>query len=201
MAAAVAFDLDMTLVDSRRGIALSLLALEQQFGRKIDAGRFVSSLGPPIPVALSPWFSAAELPAAVTVFRQNMAEIGVVNVTAMPGAAAAIDAARSAGFEIVVITTKVRTNAQLTLKNSGLDVDHIIGDAWTDSRTDPLTSTGAACFVGDQATDMQAAVAAGIPGFGVTTGSSTERELRDAGAQYVAASLTEFPDWLPTLGS
>jgi hypothetical protein len=38
-----------------------------------------------------------------------------------------------------------------------------------------------------------------VPGFGVTSGASTEAELIRAGAQHVAPSLDEFPDWLVSL--
>lgn len=193
---AVAFDLDMTLVDSRRGIELSLLTLAQQFKRHIDADTFVASLGPPLSEALSPWFSQAELPAAIETFRHNMAEFGVVNVTPLPGAAEAMAAAREAGYRVVVITTKIEANAAATLRNAGLEADEIVGDVWADGQAIPLGPVGAACFVGDHPLDMAAALEAGIPGFGVTSGSSTEDELLEAGAQYVAASLAEFPYWL-----
>jgi phosphoglycolate phosphatase-like HAD superfamily hydrolase len=46
---------------------------------------------------------------------------------------------------------------------------------------------------------MVAAVMAGIPGLGVTTGSSTQQELIDAGAKHVVPSLSEFPAWLVTV--
>src|SRR4051812_30114187 len=98
---AVGFDLDMTLVDTRSGIRLALLALAEETRRPIDADAIVSALGPPVAEALSPWFSQAELPAAVQAFRKHMATVGVASVEPLSGAAAAVGAARTAGLGVV----------------------------------------------------------------------------------------------------
>src|SRR2546421_12511233 len=94
---AVGFDLDMTLVDTRRGIKTALLAFAAETGRPIDADRIVAALGPPVAEALSPWFSPEELPDAVRRFRVHMAEVGVVDVDVVPGAFAAVEAGRPRG--------------------------------------------------------------------------------------------------------
>lgn len=196
MRRAVGFDLDMTLVDTRRGIELALIALREQTGRPIDAASIVAKLGPPIGEALAPWFSAAELPEAVGAFRQNMAEVGVMNVTPLPGAAAAIERSRATGFDVVVITSKIEPLAQATLRHAGLECDRVFGNRWAHGKAEPLIESRAICYVGDHPGDMAAAVEASVAGFGVTSGSSTHAELTEAGAQKVAASLSEFPDWL-----
>jgi len=199
MRRAVGFDLDMTLVDTRRGIELALVALGEQTGRPIDAAAIVGSLGPPIADALAPWFAAAELPDAVHGFRQNMAKVGVMNVTPMPGAATAIDRTRAAGFDIVVITSKLEPLAEETLRYAGLECDRIFGNRWAHAEAEPLLDTRAICYVGDHPGDMAAAIEARVAGFGVTSGSSNHAELVAAGAQHVAASLEEFPDWLTSI--
>src|SRR3954463_15371984 len=96
VALAVGFDLDMTLVDTRRGIELALLALAEETGRPVDAAAVVAALGPPIAEALAPWFGPSEMADAVQTFRKHMAEVGVVNVNALPGAEEAMDAASPA---------------------------------------------------------------------------------------------------------
>jgi HAD superfamily hydrolase (TIGR01509 family) len=51
---------------------------------------------------------------------------------------------------------------------------------------------GRAWYVGDSTWDMRAAVAAGMPAIGVTTGAVDADALRAAGAQLVVASLEEL---------
>src|SRR2546421_4558243 len=117
MLPSVGFDLDMTLVDTRRGIELALLGLAEETGRPIDVAAIVAALGPPIAEALAPWFGPTEMAHAVQTFRKHMAEVGVVNVDALPGAQAAMEAAHSRGHHVVVVTSKIEPLALATLQN------------------------------------------------------------------------------------
>ena len=198
---AVGFDLDMTLVDTRRGIRLALLALAQETGRPVDADAIVANLGPPIAEALSPWFNLAELPDAVQAFRAHMAQVGVGNVDPLPGSSDAIAAARAANCEVVVITSKIEPLAIATIDHAGLDVDRVFGNVWAEGKATPLLSTRAICFVGDHPADMLAATTAGVPGFGVTSGASTREQLLNAGADHVSPSLIGFSDWLASIAA
>lgn len=191
---AVAFDLDMTLVDTRPGIRAALSAFAEETGRPIDVDAIVAALGPPISVALSPWFAPEELGEAVASFRRHMAVVGVVDVVALPGATDITDAVRRRGLEVVVVTAKVEHLAQATLEHAGLTADSVYGDVWAEGKAVPLTASGAVAFIGDHPADMLAARAAGIAGFGVTTGSSVAHELTAAGAAYVGATLNDLLD-------
>jgi len=193
---AVGFDLDMTLVDTRPGIQAALLALADETARDIDVDAIVARLGPPIVEALSPFFAADELSDAVRRFRAHMARIGVQNVSPLPGALAAVEAARRAGHRVVVVTSKIEPLAIATLENAGLGYDAVAGDVWSTGKAAPLRDADAIAYVGDHPGDMAAAIAAEATAVGVTSGASSAEELREAGAATVLASLAEFPHWL-----
>ena len=192
----VAFDLDMTLVDTRPGIATALAALAEETGQPIDIEGIVSCLGPPVAEVLTPWFAGQALNDAVDAFRGHMARVGVVDVAALPGAEAAVAATRDAGLGVMVVTAKIERLAVATLSNAGLEVDEVFGNHWAQAKAEPLRTRDAVCFVGDHPADMKAAASVGVAGFGVTSGASTSDELIAAGASYVAESLLEFPKWL-----
>lgn len=196
-ARAIAFDLDMTLVDTRPGIRTALLAFAEETGRPIDADAIVSALGPPVAEALAPWFAPHELPAAVARFREHMAVVGVVDVRALPGAVEVTAAVRRAGFQVVVVTAKIEPLARATLLHAGLSADLVYGDVWAEGKAAPLTAAGAVAFVGDHPGDMLAARTAGIPGYGVTSGASSDLELTAAGAVEVVRSLRDLIGRLP----
>ena len=61
---AVGFDLDMTLVDTRPGIAATYRALSAQTGVYVDAEAAVSRLGPPLRHELRRWFPPEQLESA-----------------------------------------------------------------------------------------------------------------------------------------
>lgn len=199
MSGAVGFDLDMTLVDTRPGIRTALVEFAKVTGRPIDAETIVANLGPPVTEALAPWFDPDELPGAVSAFRAIMAEVGVMDVSPLPGAAEAIAAARAHGLRVIVVTAKIAPLAVDTLRHAGLAADLVVGDLWADQKAVPLRQEGAVAYAGDHPRDMSAALEAGVPGYGVTTGASTRDDLVAAGADEVADSLEAFGDWLGQL--
>src|SRR6266511_3871761 len=65
----VGFDLDMTLVDSRPGIAATYRVLSQRTGVAIDTDLVVSRLGPPLVHEMAHWFPAEQVAEAVEEYR------------------------------------------------------------------------------------------------------------------------------------
>jgi len=178
----------MTLVDTRPGIHAALLALAAETGRHVDADEIVAHLGPPVAEALAPYFPAEELARTVEHFRELMAQIGVMDVEPLPGAVEAVDAARRAGYDVLVVTSKIRHLAVATLQHAGLEVDIVHGDAFGAGKAAPLREHNATAYVGDHAADMLAATVADVAAVGVTSGSATVDELTAAGADVVLAS-------------
>ncbi|MCA2214520.1 HAD family hydrolase [Jidongwangia harbinensis] len=203
MTGAVGFDLDMTLIDSRPGIAAAYRALTAQTGVFVDADLAVSRLGPPLRTELRNWFPADDLEAAVTAYRTLYAEHAIVPTRSMPGAVEALRAVRALGLRVVVVTSKIGRLAALHLKHLDLVADELAGDLFAEGKAAALTEHGVRWYVGDHVGDMVAARTAGVPGIGVATGPCGADELRAAGASYVLDDLTALPDLLRriTVGS
>lgn len=190
---AVGFDLDMTLIDSRPGIRAAYQELTARTGVFVDADLAVSRLGPPLRTELRHWFPEDEVEAAVTIYRALYPEYAIAPSLPTPGAAEALDAVRSAGLRVVVVTSKLGRLAALHLDHLGLRADELAGDLFAAGKATALVEHGVRWYVGDHTADMVAARTAGVPGVGVTTGPCSESELRAAGASYVLSGLTAFP--------
>jgi phosphoglycolate phosphatase len=195
----IAFDLDMTLVDTRAGIHAALCAFADETGYPIDADEIVATLGPPVADALAPYVPAAHLTAAVLRFREHMADVGVMNVTPLLGAADAINAVRARGYTVGVVTSKIQALAVATLHHAGLEADHIYGDVFGTGKAQPLRDSAAIAYVGDHPADMIAAARAHTMAIAVTSGSAGAEALQAAGADVVLTSLDDFPEWLGRL--
>jgi phosphoglycolate phosphatase len=192
----VGFDLDMTLIDSRPGIAAVYRALAAETGVYIDVDAAVSRLGPPLSEELARWFPPAQVDAMGDLYRALYPDIAITQTPLLPGAAEAIAAVRAVGGRVLVITAKFAGNAALHLKYAGVDADVLVGWAWADGKRDALREHAAAAYVGDYVADMQAARDAGsVVAVGVTTGPCSEAELTAAGADVVLGDLREFPAW------
>ena len=193
MTEAVGFDLDMTLIDSRPGIAAAYRALAAKTGVPIDAELAVTRLGPPLRTELREWFPASELEDAVTTYRALYPDYAIGPTVPMPGAAQAIAAVRALGLGVVVVTSKLGRLAELHLAHLGMAVDEVAGDLFAEGKAAALVEHGVRWYVGDHVADMVAARTAGVPGIGVATGPCSADELIDAGATHVLSDLTAFP--------
>ncbi|MDG4807421.1 HAD family hydrolase [Micromonospora sp. WMMD1120] len=189
----VGFDLDMTLVDSRPGIAAAYRALTARTGVPVDAELAVSRLGPPLRTEIAHWFPPEQVESAVRVYRELYPAYAITPTLPLPGAREAVDAIRERGGRVLVVTSKVGRLARLHLDHLGFVVDELAGDLFAEQKATALREYGATHYVGDHVADMVAAAAAGVPGIGVATGPCSRDELRSAGAAVVLDQLTEFP--------
>jgi phosphoglycolate phosphatase len=193
VSAAVGFDLDMTLIDSRPGIRAAFRALTAQTGVFVDADLAVTRLGPPLRRELSEWFPADEVEQAVTTYRALYPDYAIAPSLPTPGAGEALAAVRALGLRVVVVTSKLGRLARLHLDHLGLVADEVAGDLFAEGKAAALTEHGVRWYVGNHVGDMVAARTAAVPGIGVTTGPCSADELSAAGATYVRPDLTGFP--------
>lgn len=192
----VGWDLDMTLVDSRPGIAATLRELARETATEIDADLVVSRLGVTLDDELAEWFPKDQIAPAADRFRELYVDHGVVGTFLMPGAVDAIAAVRDAGGRNIVVTAKYEPNAIACLERVGLVVDAVIGWRHGPAKGVTLAEHNATIYVGDTPSDVEGARAAGVLAVAVTSGPHEAPELHDAGADVVLPSLVEFPEWL-----
>jgi phosphoglycolate phosphatase len=189
----VGFDLDMTLIDSRRAILASFADLAADTGVEIDPAGVTSRLGIKLEAELAHWFPAAEIEDVIRVYRGHYLRLLGPLTNALPGAAEALAAVRAGGARAVVITAKYELTARLSLEGVGLSADELFADVHGPEKAAVLKAIGATAYIGDTPADMAAAAMAGAHAVGVTTGSFTAAELRAAGAADVLPSLADFP--------
>lgn len=201
MSLTVGFDLDMTLIDPRPGMARLIDLLAEETGLPLDGDHFAENLGPPLQVACRRYgVPEPRIPEVVDRFRALYPEIVIPTTVALPGAAESLATVRALGGRTVVVTGKYRANAALHLRALDWDVDHLFGDLWASGKAEALREHGAAVYVGDHVGDVAGARAAGARSVAVATGPCTAAELSGAGADVVLPDLTGFPGWLRVNG-
>jgi phosphoglycolate phosphatase len=193
----VGFDLDMTLIDPRPGMARVMYVLAEETGLPLDGNDFAANLGPPVQAAYRRYgVPEPRIPELVDRFRALYPDIVIPTTVALPGAAEALAAVRALGGQTLVVTGKYRANAALHLGALGWQVDHLVGELWASGKAEALREHGAAVYVGDHIGDVAGARAAGAVSVAVTTGPCGAAELAGAGADVVLPDLTAFPEWL-----
>lgn len=193
--APVGFDLDMTLIDSRRAIMSSFAAVAAATGAAIDPAGVDRRLGIKLEDELAYWLPAGDIPGAVAIYRAHYARVAAELTDVLPGAADALAAVRGAGARAVVITAKYVVPARAGLDGAGLAADELYTERHGPEKAAVLTRLGAAVYVGDTPADMAAAKTAGTAAVGVATGSFGAESLMAAGADVVLGSLLDFRTW------
>jgi phosphoglycolate phosphatase len=197
VALTVGFDLDMTLIDARPGVAAAIDQVGAEFGVPLDGSDFASRLGPPLQdMFRDAGMDEAIIPALMDRYRALYPTVVIATTVAMPGAEQAMAAVRDLDGRVVVITGKYEPNARLHVEALGWPVDHLRGELWSAAKGAVLREQGASIYVGDHVGDMRGAREAEAVAVAVTTGPCDERELVDAGAEVVLTSLEQFPEWL-----
>jgi pyridinium-3,5-biscarboxylic acid mononucleotide sulfurtransferase len=192
----VGFDLDMTLIDSRPGIAAALDVLSAETGVHIDSAAAVGRLGPPLDEELARWFPAEQVAPMADRFRALYPDLAIRPTGMLPGAREAVDAVHRLGGRVVVVTAKYEPNARLHLEHLGIAADEVVGWRWGPAKGAALREHGATVYVGDHVADVAGARVAGAISVGVASGPVPADELRDAGADVVLEDLHGFAAWL-----
>ncbi len=211
MSRAVLFDLDGTLTDSRPGIfacfRFAFARLAEDGGPKVelpgDEGlRFI--VGPPLRDSFERFADAAYKERLMAYYRERYQPIGAFENSVYPGAAAALERLAAAGARLLVATSKNEADARRILEHFGLAgrFEAIFGARADGTRSQKRELIGdalkahaiapeAAVMIGDREFDMIGASALGVRAIGALWGYGSAEELRDAGADALAASPEE----------
>ena len=156
----VAFDLDMTLIDTVPGVAGTLTALGGELGVDLPVAELTARLGPPLDVLLDGHLPAEVMASAVDRFRELYVDHAIHTVTTLDGAVESIAAVRRHGGRVVVVTGKYEPNARRHVEHLALDVDHVTGLVVGAGKAEALLREGASLLVGDHVHDVEGARAA-----------------------------------------
>lgn len=212
------FDLDGTLVDSAPAITAALARFLEEAGRPALAEPQVRLLiGDGAPVLVERALALTGAPAAgetlATEIRRYVAileQTPLAPDAAYPGVAETLAALRGRGWPLALVTNKPAGATRQTLRWTGLDglFDAVqCGDSGAGLKPSPgpllaalgrLAPADRAAMIGDNAHDVAAAHAAGLPAIAVAYGYP-RMPLADLGADLVIDRFADLPAALERL--
>ena len=212
MLSAALFDFDGTLVDTTEMIFQSMRhATSSVLGRDdLSREELLANVGQPLPRQME-LFDAERAELLLEAYRAHHEEHHDALIAEFPGVDEALSRLRTAGVQIIVVTSKRRRSVEMALeKFPGLDlvVDLFVTmEDTTEHKPHPepllkgLELAGdvpkdKAIYVGDSPFDVQAAKAAGLTSVAVSWGAFSEDTLREAEPDHLVPDIDAVVDVL-----
>ena len=166
-------------------------------------------IGPPLWESFKSFgFNEAEVDKAISKYREYYNEKGIYENELFDGMENLLTRLKQAGKYLIVATSKPEESAVHVLESFHLDhyFDDICGATFDRSRTtkadvikyamkkNAITNPDRAVMIGDRKYDILGAKEVGITSIGVLYGFGSEKELREAGAEHIAATVNSIYD-------
>ena len=199
----VLFDLDGTLIEHLPAIHRCYAHTLPQLGLPAPTYEQVrGAIGGGLPRAMGKFVPAERVEEALAIYRPYWDATMLDDVELMPGGREILEALKANGAVASVFTNKLGSSARLICDHLGVSelLADVVGAGDTEWLKPELAFTEWAlarlgvkaeetCLVGDSPFDVAAALNAGMGLVGVTTGTHSEAELREAGATEVFEGL------------
>jgi phosphoglycolate phosphatase len=196
----VGFDLDMTLVNSSAGICAAMTETLPKFDiHGVSTEAMHNTIGVPLRDAfLQLGVPEEKADAVVDNYRANFDRIALPVMTLLPFARETLEACRSHGAEIVVVSSRKQESLDtiveyLKIKNM---FTHVRGGLFGEQKGDFLKAQQTQVYVGDHEGDVRGAKRGGCVSVAVATGPSSKESLLAEGADVLFDDLSPFPAWL-----
>lgn len=207
----IIFDLDGTLTDSKEGLLASLRHMHRAVGwEQPSEEELLRWLGPPLVTVLAEsGRSPEEIAVAMTAFRAEMADGGLLASTLYPGVDRLVADLDEAGRPLAVATHKIQRDAETVVEHYAMRhrfrgvhgrVDGEAGHSKAPVISRAMASLGMrpdeVVMVGDRINDIASARELGMRSIGVSYGYGGHDELAAAGADVIVDSVDELRDEL-----
>ena len=201
----ILFDLDGTLTDPKEGITKAVAYALRHYGiEPPPLDELCPFIGPPLADSFVNFygFTPEQGREAVSVYREYFDPIGKFENIVYDGIEEMLIKLRSAGKRLIVATSKPEKFAIQILEHFGLAeyFDVIRGsmlNGQRESKAEVIQAVlneleGSTIMVGDRCYDVNGAHACSINCIGVLYGYGSQTELEEAGAEFIAADISQL---------
>jgi len=209
MAKYILFDLDGTVTNPEVGITLSVAYALRHYGIEVEDVRSLRKfIGPPLHDSFIDFygFSREKAMEAVDKYRERFADIGIFENEPYEGIHKLLSELKAAGYILAIASSKPEVFTKRIIEHFELSpyFTHVCGSELDGRRTnkaevityalEKLGSPAAenVVMVGDRHHDIVGAKKNGLTSIGVLYGFGDEAELREAGADYIAATVSSI---------
>ena len=205
----ILFDLDGTIVDSGPGVTNSVKYALEKFGIHVnDTSELYGFMGPPLSSSFPRFynFTYEQTEKAIEHYREYYRDRGIYEFELYDGIKELIIDLCESGKNVFVATTKPELFAREIIKRCSLDryirfTGGSTFDGTMEKKADIIKYVVGTCgiddsascvMIGDRMYDIEGAAANRISSVGILYGYGGRKELEDAGANYIAETVSDL---------
>lgn len=204
------FDLDGTILDSAKGIKKSFqYSIKKMEKKEIPFSDFTYFAGPPLQWSFQKMgFTKNEILQAISFYKEYYSKKGMYECKVYDGIEDALYYLKGMGKKIILATSKGEKTAIDSIKYYKLEnlFDYIAGTDYSEGRDTKAKviqhiinhfniRKETVLMIGDTHFDIEGAKEAGVSCLGVLYGYGTKQELKQAGADDILNSVSEFQSY------
>lgn len=198
----IAFDFDLTLVNTRTSIIESLRRTFEQLNlissydieRSFDAIKALKLRGQ-IEYLLQQKLSGVKLENIVSCYMTNYLEFGISKTILFDGVPEMFELFSNKGFCIHIVSAKSEVNLLKSIEFVGIRPDFVIANVAGHEKSKYLVQTGCTTYVGDANLDVDVAKTADCKSIIINADKSEVKSWQNA-PDFHFIDIKEFLDWL-----
>jgi len=195
----VAFDFDLTLVNSSEAIKKTIVHVLENYNIQPTIHEVNNCLHLPLNKIFNVWKRKLDIAIAEEMYLEKYFDLCTEGAFLLPGAKDLLENLTRRNIEIVIVSAKKEKNLQKMLKFFGLDQYDSYGDVFLETKAEVLRKKGCKFYVGDHPNDVLAARLANCKSIITLTGVSKKDEFDEFVPDLIVESLNYLLDHLDDL--
>jgi phosphoglycolate phosphatase len=199
MEKSVAFDFDLTLVDTSEAIQKTIIEVLGNFQIKPSASQLVDGLHLPLDELFNPWEHEIDIEFAKNLYMNIYFDTCTQGAKLLPGVADSLTYLNKKKVKVIIVSAKKQKNLDKLINYFGMGSYERFGDVFLESKVSILKERNSFVYIGDHINDVQVARNADCISVITLTGHMKKDDFVLLQPDKFLEDLSELPKFLGVL--
>jgi phosphoglycolate phosphatase-like HAD superfamily hydrolase len=199
MEKSVAFDFDLTLVDTSEAIKKTIIEVLSNFQIKPNISQLQEGLHLPLDEVFRSWEHEIDIEYAKNLYMNNYFDICTQGAKLLPGVEDSLTYLSKKKIKVIIVSAKKQKNLDKLINYFGMGIYDCFGDVFLESKVSILKKKNSFVYIGDHLNDVQVARNADCTSVITLTGHLKKDDFVLLQPDKFLEDLSELPQYLDVL--